>query len=89
MYAVSFIIVRTTFENQVRDSYAFQKVQVFSNLRTPETHFRQEQGYQPAGAIKGFINIVRNTTIGVSGVQHKKTVIRLKNLKNGLIGFHK
>ena len=32
---VSFIYVGTVFEHQVKDLYASQKLQVFSNLRSP------------------------------------------------------
>ena len=54
--------------------YASQKVQVFSSLRGPETHFRHAQGRKLAGALTGSINIIQNTIIIVNEVESQKTV---------------
>ena len=54
--------------------YASQKVQVFSSLRRPETHFRQAQGHPRAGVLTVSINIIRNTNITVYEVESQKTV---------------
>ena len=55
--------------------YASQKLQVFSSLRMPETHFRHAQGRQRAGAVQApFINIIQNTTISLYDLEHQKTV---------------
>ena len=50
-YPLSFIYVKTTFEHQVQDMYASQKIQVYSSLRRLKTHFRHPQGHQRASAI--------------------------------------
>ena len=47
----------------------------FSSLRRPETHFRQAQGHQRAGASTGSINVFQSTNITVYEVQHRRTVI--------------
>ena len=67
--------------------YASQKVQIFSSLRRPETHFRPAQGHQQAGALRGSINIIQNTIITVYEVESQKTLTQ--NFENGLIGFQK
>ena len=54
--------------------YASQKVQYFSSLRRPETHFRHAQGHQRASALTGSINIFQSTTITVYEVEYQKTV---------------
>ena len=54
--------------------YASQKIQGFSSLRRPETHFRHEQGHQRASALTGSINIFQSTIITVYEVEHQKTV---------------
>ena len=54
--------------------YASQKVQVFSSLRRPETHFRHAQGQQHTSALTGSINIIQNTIITVYEVESQKTV---------------
>ena len=46
VYPISFIYVFRTFEHQVQNSYASQKVQVSSTLRKPETDIRHEQVHQ-------------------------------------------
>ena len=51
-----------------------KKVQGFSSLRRPETHFRHAQGHQRAGALTGSINIFQSTIIRVYEVEHQKTV---------------
>ena len=56
--------------------YASQVVQVFSNLRRPETHFRHEQDHQRAIALTGSIIIIQNTIVTVYEVEYKKTVKR-------------
>ena len=53
---------------------ASQKVQGFSRLRRPETHFRHAQGPHQAGALKGSINIFQSTIFTVYDVEHQKTV---------------
>ena len=53
VYSTSFIHVWTTFENQVQDLYASQRVPIFSSLRKPEAHFWYNQGHQRAGAFFG------------------------------------
>ena len=53
---------------------ASQKVQGFSSLRRPETHFRHAQGHQRASALTGSINIFQSTIITVYEVEHQKTV---------------
>ena len=40
LHPVSVLYVSKTLEHQVKDKYAFQKIQFFSGLRSPETHFR-------------------------------------------------
>ena len=42
---VSLVYVWTTFEHQVRDKYAFRKIQSFSGLRKRETYFRHAHGH--------------------------------------------
>ena len=54
--------------------YASQKVQVFSSLRRPETHFRLAQGHHRAVELTGSINIIQNTIITVYEVESQKTV---------------
>ena len=54
--------------------YASQKIQIFSSLRRPETHFRHAQGHQHAGALTDSINIIQNTIITVYEVESQKTV---------------
>ena len=51
-----------------------KKFKVFSSLHRPETHFRQAQGHQRAGALTGSINIFQSTTITVYKVEYQKTV---------------
>ena len=48
--------------------------EVLSSLRQPETQFRNAQGHQGAGAIKGSINMFRSTIITIYEVEHEKTV---------------
>ena len=71
---VSFIYVWTIFEHQVNDMNASQKVQGFSSLRRPETHFRHARGHQRAGVLTGSINIFQRTIITVYEVEHQKTI---------------
>ena len=54
--------------------YAPQKVQGFSSLRRPETHFRHAQGHQQASALTGSSNIFQSTIITVYETIHRKTV---------------
>ena len=54
--------------------YASQKVQVFSSIRRPETHFSQTQGHQRAGTLGGSSDIIQNTNNTVYGVESEKTV---------------
>ena len=54
--------------------YASQKVQVFSSLRRPETHFRHAQGHRRPGALTSSINIFQSTIITVYEVESQKTV---------------
>ena len=51
-----------------------KKVQVFSSLRRPETHFMHAQGHQRACAITGSTKIFQSTIIAVYEVEHQKTV---------------
>ena len=51
-----------------------KKFKVFSSLRRPETHFRQAQGHQRAGALTGSVNIFQSSTITVNEVEYQKTV---------------
>ena len=51
-----------------------KKSKVSSNLRRPETHFRQAQGHQRSGALTGSINIFQSTTITVYEVEYQMTV---------------
>ena len=51
-----------------------KKFENFSSLRRPETHFRQAQGHQRAGALTGSINIFQRTTITVYEVEYQNTV---------------
>ena len=74
MYPLCFTYVGTTVEHHVQDLYASQKVQVFSTLRRPKTHFGHEQGHQRAGALTGSINNIQNTIFVENGVQRRKTV---------------
>ena len=71
----------TIFEHQVNDIDASQKVQGFSSLRRPETHFRHAQAHQRAGALTGSNNIFQRTFITLYEVEHQKTV----NTKLGTI----
>ena len=51
-----------------------KKIEVFSSLRRPETHFRHAQGHQRACALTVSINIFESTTITVYEVEYQKTV---------------
>ena len=51
-----------------------KKIKFLSSLRRPETHFRNAQGHQRAGALTGSINIFQSTTITVYEVEYQKTV---------------
>ena len=53
---------------------ASQKVQGFSSLRRPETHFRHAQGHQRASALTGSTNISESTIITLYEVEDQKTV---------------
>ena len=68
--------------------YASQKVQVFSSLRRPETHFRHAQGQQHTSALTGSINIIQNTIITVYEVESQKTV-NTKTLKTDYFVFRR
>ena len=68
--------------------YASQKVQVFSCLRKPETHFRQAQGHQRAGAYSGSINLIQNTISTLYEVESQKTV-NTKTLKTDYLVFRR
>ena len=50
-----------------------KKFKVFSSFRRLETHFRNAQGHQRAGALTSSINIFQSTTITVYEVEHQKT----------------
>ena len=88
LYPIFFVYLWKTFEQQVKDIYASQKVQVFSRLRRTETHFRHQQSRQRADPLTGSIYKIQNTNVTVNGVKHQKTVNK-KNLENGLIVFQK
>ena len=68
LFPIFFIYVWTTIEEQVRDFYASQTLQHFSSLRRPETETAISM------CLKGFLFIIRNTTIAVNGVEHRKTI---------------
>ena len=53
-----------------------QKFEVFSSPRRPETHFRNAQAHQRAGALTVSINIFQKTITTVYEVEHQKTVNR-------------
>ena len=54
--------------------YVSEKVQVFSSLRRPETHFRHRQGHRRSRALTASINIIQNTVITVYELESQKTV---------------
>ena len=86
MYPISIIYVWTTFEQQVKDLYESQKVQVYSCLRRPETHFQYRQGHQRAGALTCSINNLQKRNYTLNGIGHQKA-INLRKLGNELIVF--
>ena len=70
--------------------YASQKVQIFSSLCQPETHFRHAQDLQWASAILGSIKIIQNTIITVYEVESQKTVnTKSCKRKNWILGVIK
>ena len=71
---VSFIYVGTIFEHQVKDIYASQKLQVLSNVRSPWTNIRHDQGHQREGASTGSINIIQKKNITVYELESQKKV---------------
>ena len=87
MYPIYFNYVWTTFEHQVQNLYASQKVQVFSSPLRPETHFRHEQDHQRAVALQGSINVIQNTIITVYEIESQRQLTQI--FENGLIRFQK
>ena len=71
---VSFIYVWTIFEHQVKDIFAIQKPQVLSNLRSPLTNIRHDQGHQRPSASTGSMNINQNRIMTVYKLESQKTV---------------
>ena len=69
LWPFSFIFVWTKSEEQVKHMYATQKVQFFSILRKPKTHFRCLQRHHWASALTGSINVIQNTIITVYEVE--------------------
>ena len=59
----------------------------FSSFRRPETFFKHEQGYQPAGALTVCIDIIQDTKNTKYEVESWKT--DNANFENGLLGFEK
>ena len=60
-YPISFIYVWATFEHELQDLYASQKVQVFPSLGRPKSLFGHARGYQRASVLTGSISIIQNT----------------------------
>ena len=71
---VFFIYVWTEFEHQVKDMFASQTFQTFSNLWQPETHSRHAWDAQRASAILSSTKIIQNSIITVHEVEPQKTV---------------
>ena len=88
-YPTFFIYVRTTFEHQVQDLYAFTKFKVSPSLRKPETPFRHQHGHQRADALIGSTIIIQKPITAVYGEEHQKTVNIKKHLENKIIFFDK
>ena len=61
-------------EQQVKDIYASQKIEIFSNLPRPELRFRHAQGHQRAGSLTGSMNIIQNIIITVFEVESQSRV---------------
>ena len=75
LYQNSFVYVWTTFERQVQDIYASQKVQVFSIFPRPEMSMFPNQTRPPMSMCNNRTNnIVQNTRIREHEMEYQKTV---------------
>ena len=82
---VRFIYVWTIFEHQVKAKYASQKLQLVPCTRGPQTHFRNAQDHQLAGALTVVIRSIQNTNVTRYEVESQKTVNTKSRKRTGWI----